>query len=69
MIYAMKTTILCLSFSLLAGLMLSSCVTREVVVEQPEPVVVHHYHRTPAPEPADTPENFRAITPPSSYSR
>ena len=57
----MKTTILCLCATILTGFMLVSC------VEPPPPVVIHRYH-TVTPKPSDTPENFRAITPPSTYS-
>jgi hypothetical protein len=41
--------------------------------EPAPPVHVHHYHSTPRPSkpkpPSDRPEDFQAITPPSSYSR
>jgi len=65
----MKTTLLFLS-ALSSSLMFVSCQTSEPVdnyVEEPPPrkVIIE---RNEAP-PSDAPEDFRAVTPPSSYSR
>ena len=54
-------------------LLLASCIGASLLVSceappPPPPVEVHHYH-TVTPKPSNKPEDFRAITPPHSYSQ
>jgi len=67
----MKTALLLLCTSVLAGLTLSSCVNPPEPEPEPLPPreVHHYYHESPAPARPETPEDFRAVTPPGSYSR
>jgi hypothetical protein len=59
----MKTKIL-LTLSVVAAALLPSC----EAPPPPPPVEVHHYH-TVTPAPSNKPEDFRAVTPPHSYSQ
>ncbi len=65
----MKATLLFLS-AISSSLMFVSCQAPEPVdnyVEEPPPrKVIIERHEAP---PSDAPEDFRAVTPPSSYSR
>ena len=61
----MNKIILSLVVASVSGLTLVSCETPP----PPPPVVeVHHYHTT-TPKPSNKPEDFKAITPPHSYSQ
>lgn len=61
----MNKSILCLVASV-SGLTLVSCKTPPP--PPPPPVNIHHYH-TVKPKPSTKPEDFKAVTPPHSYSR
>lgn len=62
----MNKTILTLIAASVSGLTLVSCKTPPP--PPPPPVNVHHYH-TVKPNPSTKPEDFKAITPPHSYSQ
>ena len=62
----MKSKLL-FSLPLVAASLFSSC---QQAPPPPPPVEIHHYHTvTPKPKPSNNPEDFRAITPPHSYSQ
>jgi hypothetical protein len=62
----MKAKLITLCAALAASFTLVSC----PAPPPPPPVEVHHYHTvTPKPKPSTQPEDFRAVTPPHSYSQ
>ena len=63
----MKKTILSLVAAPVSGLALVSCKSPPPP-PPPPPVEVHHYH-TVKPKPSTKPEDFKAVTPPHSFSQ
>jgi hypothetical protein len=70
----MKATFLLLCAGFLSGALLSSCKTTPED-EAPPPLpplqtpTQPQYHESATPSRPETPEDFRAVTPPASYSR
>lgn len=62
----MNKTLLSIASAATSGLTLVGCKTPPP--PPPPPVEIHHYH-TVTPKPSNKPEDFKAVTPPHSFSQ
>ncbi len=64
----MNKTILSLVAASVSSLTLISCKTPPPPPPPPPPVNIHHFH-TVTPKPSAKPEDFKAVSPPHSFSQ